>query len=66
MRMDGAFVINLIRATAIPILDFRFWIFDLLRGEVDEFRRGNVEPVAVGVEIAAVAAGVAKVLSVEF
>jgi hypothetical protein len=64
--MDGAFVIDLIRAATIPILDFGFWIFDLLCGKVDNLRRGDVKTVAVSVEITAIAAGIAKVLNFEF
>ena len=62
MGMDRAFVINLIRAADVPIFDCRLPILDFLSGEVDKFRRGNVKPVAVGVEIAAVAAGITGIL----
>lgn len=62
MLVDGAFIIDLIRAATIPILDFGFWMFDLLCGKVDKLRRRDVETVAVSVEITAIAASVTGIL----
>jgi hypothetical protein len=55
--VDGALIVDLIGTAAGP-LDFRFSILDF-RFKVNQFRWGNIEPMAVGIEIAAVAAGVA-------
>ena len=64
MRVDRAFVINLMRAAAGRHRRYIF-LTDFF-GKIHKFRRGNVESVAVGVEIAAVAAGIAGILDFRF
>ena len=64
MRVDRALIIDLIRAATAR---HRLYIFltDPF-SKVDTFRRGDVKPVTIGIEIAAVTAGITGIWDFRF